>query len=70
MDAIFSKYQTGLEEMSLADLYREQDRVITVLERCRQAVHKPYGFIGMMGRKLDLLNDAINERAQKLSTQY
>lgn len=69
MDSFYEDYTHDLRTKSLAELYREQDRLIVVVEKCKEAVHKPHRFIYMMNRKLELLNQAIDDKAKILSLQ-
>ena len=64
MDRIYRKLYADLENMSLAEMYREQDRIITVVERARVVPHRPNLFLGMMNRKLDIVTKAIHTKVE------
>ena len=67
VESIIIEWAYAHRKLSLTDLYREQDRIIRVIQRLEIQVAKPRRMIYMLERKLEALECLIEQRYGNLS---
>jgi hypothetical protein len=62
MDAFIAQYADAYRGYSLTDLYREQDRIILIIQRLRIQPVMPDAMIYMLERKLEALEFLVEQK--------